>query len=136
MSLVRSQNRVIHAADETIKAAPVPEKSRPWYAVQHPSFWAQCTLNVLLSFAQFEREVTAERIRDKVAASKHKGMWMGGAVPSGYDARNKALVVNPGEARAIQAIFKEYLALGSVRPLSSSHPISQRNPCAISLDCR
>jgi DNA invertase Pin-like site-specific DNA recombinase len=72
------------------------------------------TLNVLLSFAQFEREVTAERIRDKVAASKRKGMWMGGAVPMGYDANDKALVVNETEAEAVRTIYREYLALGSV----------------------
>jgi len=76
------------------------------------------TLNVLLSFAQFEREVTAERIRDKVAASKRKGMWMGGAVPMGYDVKHKALIVNPVEAEAIRTIFAEYLAVGSVRELS------------------
>ena len=76
------------------------------------------TLNVLLSFAQFEREVTAERIRDKVAASKRKGMWMGGAVPMGYDVRDKALVVNTAEAVAIRTIFAEYLKVGSVRSLA------------------
>ncbi len=65
------------------------------------SSMGRLTLNVLLSFAQFEREVTAERIRDKVAASKHKGMWMGGAVPMGYDVQDKALVVNTEEAIAI-----------------------------------
>ncbi|MGV6847958.1 MAG: recombinase family protein, partial [Marinibacterium sp.] len=74
--------------------------------------------NVLLSFAQFEREVTAERIRDKVAASKRKGIWMGGAVPMGYDVNDKALIVNPVEAEAIRTIFAEYLAAGSVRELS------------------
>jgi hypothetical protein len=76
------------------------------------------TLNVLLSFAQFEREVTAERIRDKVGASKRKGMWIGGAIPLGYDVVDKALVVNSIEAEAIRTIFVEYLALGSVRQLS------------------
>ncbi len=76
------------------------------------------TLNVLLSFAQFEREVTAERIRDKVAASKRKGMWMGGAVPMGYDVYEKALVVNAAEAVAIRTIFAEYLKVWSVRRLS------------------
>ena len=75
------------------------------------------TLNVLLSFAQFEREVTAERIRDKVAASKKKGLWMGGAVPFGYDAKDKALVVNPDEADAVSTIFRKYLAIGSVPKL-------------------
>ena len=81
------------------------------------SAMGRLTLNVLLSFAQFEREVTAERIRDKVAASKRKGMWMGGAIPLGYDVEDKALVVNPDEATAIRTIFAEYLALGSVRQL-------------------
>jgi site-specific DNA recombinase len=82
------------------------------------SSMGRLTLNVLLSFAQFDREVTAERIRDKVAASKRKGMWMGGAIPFGYDVENKALVVNPEEAAATQTIFAEYLALGSVRQLA------------------
>lgn len=82
------------------------------------SSMGRLTLNVLLSFAQFEREVTAERIRDKVAASKRKGMWMGGAVPMGYDVEDKALVVNEGEAKAIRSIFAEYLAAGSVRQLA------------------
>ena len=59
------------------------------------------TLNVLLSFAQFEREVTAERIRDKIAASKKKGLWMGGRVPLGYDARDRILVVNEAEAETV-----------------------------------
>lgn len=81
------------------------------------SSMGRLTLNVLLSFAQFEREVTAERIRDKVAASKRKGMWMGGAIPLGYDVEDKALVVSPTEATAIRTIFAEYLVLGSVRQL-------------------
>jgi len=66
------------------------------------------TLNVLLSFAQFEREVTAERIRDKLAASKKKGMWMGGLTPIGYDARDRALHVNADEARIVKDIFTLY----------------------------
>jgi DNA invertase Pin-like site-specific DNA recombinase len=73
------------------------------------------TLNVLLSFAQFEREVTAERIRDKIAASKRKGLWMGGLVPLGYDARERSLVINEAEARTVRTIFQLYLDLGSVR---------------------
>jgi site-specific DNA recombinase len=81
------------------------------------SSMGRLTLNVLLSFAQFEREVTAERIRDKIAASKRKGMWMGGAVPMGYEARDKKLVVNPEEAEVIRRIFQLYLELGSVRLL-------------------
>src|SRR5471030_2677961 len=68
------------------------------------------TLNVLLSFAQFEREVTGERIRDKVAASKKKGMWMGGMPPLGYDVKNRKLVVNAAEARIVVDIYRRYLA--------------------------
>ena len=82
------------------------------------SSMGRLTLNVLLSFAQFEREVTAERIRDKVAASKRKGMWMGGAIPLGYNVVDKALVANQHEAAAIQTIFAEDLSQSSVRQLS------------------
>jgi len=75
------------------------------------------TLNVLLSFAQFEREVTGERIRDKIAASKKKGMWMGGTVPIGYDAVDRRLVVNQAEAAAVRGIYAHYLELASIRLL-------------------
>jgi site-specific DNA recombinase len=75
------------------------------------------TLNVLLSFAQFEREVTGERIRDKIAASKRKGMWMGGVVPLGYDLEDRHLVVNPEEATRVKDIFQAYLAEGCVSRL-------------------
>ena len=75
------------------------------------------TLNVLLSFAQFEREVTGERIRDKIAASKRKGMWMGGVVPLGYDLEDRHLVVNPEEANRVKEIFQAYLAEGCVSKL-------------------
>ncbi|MET0049364.1 MAG: recombinase family protein [Sedimenticola sp.] len=75
------------------------------------------TLNVLLSFAQFEREVTGERIRDKIAASKKKGMWMGGIVPLGYDNRDRTLVVNETEAALVSHIYRRYLKLGSVKLL-------------------
>jgi hypothetical protein len=70
---------------------------------------------VLLSFAQFEREVTGERIRDKIAASKQKGMWMGGNVPLGYDASERTLVINPAEAETVRRIFALYRELGYVR---------------------
>jgi len=73
------------------------------------------TLNVLLSFAQFEREVTAERIRDKITASKKKGLWMGGLVPLGYDARDRSLVINETEAETVRSLFQLYLDLGCVR---------------------
>ncbi|MGI8705013.1 MAG: recombinase family protein [Sphingomicrobium sp.] len=77
------------------------------------------TLNVLLSFAQFEREVTGERIRDKIAASRARGMWMGGVVPFGYDVVNRKLVVNDGEAETLRLIFRRYLVLGSVVALEA-----------------
>jgi site-specific DNA recombinase len=75
------------------------------------------TLNVLLSFSQFEREVTGERIRDKIAASKKKGMWMGGVSPLGYDVVDRQLVVNSAEAKVVEEIFAQYLRLGSVAEL-------------------
>jgi site-specific DNA recombinase len=75
------------------------------------------TLNVLLSFAQFEREVTGERIRDKIAASKRKGMWMGGVVPLGYDLEDRHLVMNAEEAERVRRIFEAYLAEGYVSKL-------------------
>ncbi|NNE83521.1 MAG: recombinase family protein [Alphaproteobacteria bacterium] len=75
------------------------------------------TLNMLLSVAQFEREVTGERIRDKIAASKKKGMWMGGPPPLGYDVEDKKLVVNATEAKIVGKLFQLYLELGNVRSL-------------------
>ena len=75
------------------------------------------TLNVLLSFAQFEREVTAERIRDKVAASKRKGLWIGGMVPLGYELKDGKLSIVEDEAERVRMIFSRYLALGSVNRL-------------------
>ncbi|WP_027853077.1 recombinase family protein [Marinobacterium litorale] len=70
-------------------------------------------LNILLSFAQFEREVTGERIRDKITASKKKGLWMGGIPPLGYDVKDRCLVVNPAEAKLIRHIFKRFTEVGS-----------------------
>ena len=75
------------------------------------------TLNVLLSFAQFEREVTGERIRDKIAASKRKGMWMGGCVPLGYDVRDRRIVIDEREAETVRYIFRRYEEFGCVRLL-------------------
>src|SRR5205814_8273901 len=72
------------------------------------------TLNVLLSFAQFEREVTGERIRDKIAASKRKGMWMGGVVPMGYELRDRHLIINAAEGERVRKIYQLYLELGCV----------------------
>ncbi|PLK26692.1 recombinase family protein [Novosphingobium sp. TH158] len=76
------------------------------------------TLNMLLSFAQFEREVTGERIRDKIAASKRKGLWMGGTVPLGYDVENRRLIINPAEAELVRHIYRRYLELPSVDDLA------------------
>src|SRR5690606_5263199 len=80
------------------------------------SSMGRLTLNVLLSFAQFEREVTAERIRDKIAASKKKGLWMGGVPPLGYDPhpdpKTRGLVINPNEAKTVETIFHLYVELG------------------------
>jgi DNA invertase Pin-like site-specific DNA recombinase len=81
------------------------------------SSMGRLTLNVLLSFAQFEREVTGERIRDKIAASKRKGMWMGGFAPLGYVPHERKLKVDPPRAERVQEIFRLYLKLGSVRLL-------------------
>lgn len=81
------------------------------------SSMGRLTLNVLLSFAQFEREVTGERIRDKIAASKQKGMWMGGMMPTGYRANGRTLEVEPEDAALIERLYTRYLALGSVRVL-------------------
>jgi site-specific DNA recombinase len=72
------------------------------------------TLNVLLSFAQFEREVTSERIRDKIAASKRKGLWVGGMAPLGYDTKDRKISVNEAEADRVEIIFRSYLKLGSL----------------------
>lgn len=77
------------------------------------------TLNVLLSFAQFEREVTAERIRDKIAASKAKGMWMGGPPPLGYEGVEHKLIPNPTEAPVVRMMFERYQALGSIPTLQA-----------------
>jgi len=81
------------------------------------SSMGRLTLNVLLSFAQFEREVIGERVRDKIAASKRRGIWVGGPVSLGYRCIDKKLVVVPEEAEAVRTIFTRYLELGSMRPL-------------------
>ena len=73
---------------------------------------------MLLSFAQFERELIGERVRDKIAASKRKGLWVGGPVPLGYAAVDKKIMVVPAEAEAVRTIFERYLTLGSIRALA------------------
>ncbi len=95
------------------------------------------TLNVLLSFAQFEREVTGERIRDKIAASKRKGMWMGGLVPLGYDVIDRKLVVNEAEAKIVRHIYAQYLEHGAVsrlREVLAHHGV--RSKCRTDRDGR
>src|SRR5262249_36945380 len=72
------------------------------------------TLNVLLSFAQFEREVPSDRMRDKTAASKRKGLWVGGMAPLGYDTKDRKITVNKAEADRVRTIFRSYLRLGSL----------------------
>jgi site-specific DNA recombinase len=88
------------------------------------------TLNVLLSFAQFERELSSERVRDKIAASRRKGKWTGGTVPLGYDAKDKKLIVNKTEAETVRYIFKRYLELKSfgklVEDLDSKGIVTKR----------
>lgn len=83
------------------------------------SSMGRLTLNVLLSFAQFEREVTAERIRDKIAASKKKGLWMGGVVSLGYDVADRKLIVNSGEAETVRSLFHLYRSLGTVKAVKA-----------------
>src|ERR1700704_2939562 len=81
------------------------------------SSMGRLTLNVLLSFAQFEHEVIGERVRDKIAASKRKGLWVGGPVPLGYRCLDKKLEIVPDEAEAVRTIFTRYLELGSMGAL-------------------
>src|SRR6195952_1124309 len=82
------------------------------------SSMGRLTLNMLLSFAQFEREVTGERIRDKVAASRKKGMWMGGWTPFGYEARDRKLYIHKADAEQVRSIFKRFLVLKSATRLA------------------
>ena len=90
--------------------------ARPTATAPHLRLY-RLTLNVLLSFAQFEREVIGERIRDKIAASKKKGMWMGGVPPLGYRVQDRKLVIIDSEAETVRSIFRRYAELGSVRLL-------------------
>ncbi len=99
------------------------------------SSMGRLTLNVLLSFAQFEREVTGERIRDKIAASKKKGMWMGGNVPLGYDASERTLIINPAEAETVRRIFALYQELGCVRRVKEeADRLGLRTKCSTTAD--
>lgn len=116
------------------------------------SSMGRLTLNILLSFAQFEREVTGERIRDKIAASKRKGMWMGGVVPMGYRVEDRQLIVEHEDAKLVRQIFEAYLEQGCVSKLQvhldaegvrSKHvsarpderPAERHSPAARSMTC-
>src|SRR5574337_1461518 len=92
---------------------PVPPSFEGTQQFNTTTSMGRLMLNILLSFAQFEREVTGERIRDKIAASKRKGMWMGGVPPLGYDVENRRLVPNEREAKLIRHIFQRFVELGS-----------------------
>ena len=120
--VVYTVDRLTRALSNFAKIVEIFDRARVSFvsvtqAFNTTSSMGRLALNVLLSFTQFEREVTAERTRDKVAASKRKGMWMGGAVPMGYEAKDKTLVVDEGEAEAVRTILRVYLALGSVPAL-------------------
>jgi site-specific DNA recombinase len=97
------------------------------------SSMGRLTLNVLLSFAQFEREVTGERIRDKIAASKKKGIFMGGTVPYGYRVQDRRLIVHKEEAKVVVDSFKQYLRLGCVSKLQAYLAAKQKNGNSIDL---
>src|SRR2546426_2947667 len=96
-----------------------PSSRSPSSSIPRPSM-GRLTLNVLLSFAQFEREVTSERIRDKIAASKRKGLWVGGIVPLGYATKERKIVVVEEEAERVRTIFRRYLELGSLNRLMAN----------------
>ena len=96
------------------------------------AFNTTTSMDMLLSFAQFEREVTGERIRDKIAASKAKGMWMGGNLPLGYDPIGRTLAINDAEAEQVRHIFRRYLELGSVHLLRDD--LEARGPALEAMD--
>ena len=121
--VVYKVDRLTRALSDFARIVDVLDKAGASFVSVTQSFntttsMGRLTLNVLLSFAQFEREVTGERIRDKVAASKKKGMWMGGPVPLGYIVRDRKLVVEPDEAETVRHIMRRYLELGSVMALT------------------
>jgi len=120
--VVYKVNRLTRSLSDFAKIVEVFERHGVTFVSVTQSFntttsMGRLTLNMLLSFAQFERELAGERIRDKIAASKRKGMWMGGLPPLGYDIVDRKLVINGDEAEIVRHIFRRYAALGSVRPL-------------------
>lgn len=121
--VVYKVDRLTRALSDFAKIVDILDKAEASFVSVTQSFntttsMGRLTLNVLLSFAQFEREVTGERIRDKIAASKKKGMWMGGVVPLGYDVIERKLIINADEAERVRYIYRRYLALGSVGVLA------------------
>ncbi|MCW2349163.1 recombinase family protein [Sphingobium sp. B12D2B] len=121
--LVYKIDRLTRALSDFAKIVEILDKAGASFVSITQSFntttsMGRLTLNMLLSFAQFEREVTGERIRDKIAASKRKGLWMGGPVPLGYDVDARKLVANEVEAGLVRHIFQRYLALPSVENLA------------------
>ena len=121
--LVYKIDRLTRSLADFAKIVDVLDKAEASFVSITQSFntttsMGRLTLNMLLSFAQFEREVTGERIRDKIAASKRKGMWMGGPVPLGYEVDNRKLVINQKEADLVRHIYQRYLELPSVVELA------------------
>ncbi len=117
--VVYKVDRLTRSLDDFAKIVEVFDRQRVSFVSVTQQFntttsMGRLTLNMLLSFAQFEREVTGERIRDKIAASKKKGMWMGGLPPLGYDVNDRKLVVNEREAETVRHIYRRYAAIGSV----------------------
>jgi DNA invertase Pin-like site-specific DNA recombinase len=126
-------DRLTRALSDFARIVDVLDRSKASFVSITQSFntttsMGRLTLNVLLSFAQFEREVGAERVRDKIAASKKKGMWMGGVCPLGYDVNDRKLMVNETEAQSVRTIFELYLQLGSV--LSLEAELGRRGICS------
>ena len=120
--VVYKVDRLTRALSDFARIVDILDEARASFVSITQSFntttsMGRLTLNVLLSFAQFEREVTGERIRDKIAASRKKGMWMGGTIPLGYDLKARKLIVNEREADIVRTIMTRYVALGSVSEL-------------------
>jgi site-specific DNA recombinase len=120
--VVYKVDRLTRSLADFAKMVEVFDARGVWFVAVTQQFnttssMGRLTLNVLLWFAQFEREVTGESIRDKIAASKRKGIWMGGLVPLGYEVRDRQLVINEAEAATVRHIFTRYCELGSVRLL-------------------
>jgi DNA invertase Pin-like site-specific DNA recombinase len=121
--LVYKVDRLTRSLADFAKVIELFDAHNVWFVSVTQSFntsssMGRLTLNVLLSFAQFERELIGERVRDKIAASKRKGIWVGGPVPLGYAAVNKKIVVVAAEAEAVRTIFARYRELNSVRLLA------------------